>query len=1122
MRGAFVPSRRSLSVALVTVALFAGAPSCTPGEKITVLLPAVDDVTSCGVAVRFQLTGSFDLSTLEATLNFQPLLIEGSGPVYDVFVDPGFPLQATNQLLVKADRTSDGLTMTSGKAFDYTPPQASARVITSTAELVTGPLANGRLGDYLLENGCARFVVQNVDPVGRDFNQVGAFGGNLIDAEIVTDGVRGGNDNFWEVQPAVNIETVVRADSIMVVNDGTDGNPAVVQSCGPDDLLDGINPSSAVADVGAPPLSAAIDDKDYEIDGCTSYILDRGTRTLQLKTLLTSSEAVNVPLFPGDYVSGAGSLEQWTPLAAQTPQVAEGGIGELLANFGIDGLTYFGFDEAEGVDYALVTPHLASMPGQPSSSFTTSGVSYVMFQQPIPFALFGFPSAHTLLAGGTFEFNRWFSVGDGSASNAIEVQIALEGGAAGLLRVCVTSGATGQDPVESARVVAARDATGGTTGPNVLRGHWITGAGGCSQGRLPAGNYLVAAAKEGFPYEGGGSTAVFTLVNVPAGGSVEHAVTLPQTGKLSVSVTDESGSPTPARVGVVGFDPSPEPILSASLLGLLNLTSSVFADVTRDSVPAGFSRTEYAGLNGMLEIDLEPGTYQVAVSRGNEYSLHTEIVTVAAGATVPVNAQVVRVLDTPNFISSDYHVHLIDSPDSRISAHSRILSMAGEGVENIVATDHSVITDLNPIIASLGFGAYVHSTPGEEITTFDTGHYNAYPQGLDPSAAQTRGATDWAGSEPPGQDFPSNGNYILTPAQIEALVLGDPDNASLGTVVQINHIGSHFSPLKIDTSLVPPASVMAAGDPEAFRLDPTVTNFFHPFPALELWNGMTIGHQNEFLLERIGIWMNLLNQGFATTAIADTDTHTYHTLRQGGARSWTPSSTDAPASISDAQIGMAISTGKAVGGQGIFVLARLVADSTGETTGFELGDQLIGFNGPGAGDLRPGVTTTNAEVHLDIDIQAPAWAPYDTIEIYTNSATTVAGSNGGVPVLFGAVPDMTLTLGAGDFTRTTVDKSPPGPTIPGAFRYETQKRVTFAGGTALTEDTWMVVLVKGTNGVSPPMFPVHASGVDLVANPDVTTLADVTAADAGIRALGHTNALYVDMDGTPGFDPPIP
>ena len=66
----------------------------------------------------------------------------------------------------------------------------------------------------------------------------------------------------------------------------------------------------------------------------------------------------------------------------------------------------------------------------------------------------------------------------------------------------------------------------------------------------------------------------------------------------------------------------------------------------------------------------------------------------------------------------------------------------------------------------------------------------------------------------------------------------------------------------------------------------------------------------------------------------------------------------------------------------------------------------------------------------------------------------------------------------------------------------------------------LVVIVKGTQGVSPPMFPVMADGVSLAQNPTLTDLETVTAAENGIRALGTTNALYVDVDQNGVFDPP--
>jgi hypothetical protein len=127
-----------------------------------------------------------------------------------------------------------------------------------------------------------------------------------------------------------------------------------------------------------------------------------------------------------------------------------------------------------------------------------------------------------------------------------------------------------------------------------------------------------------------------------------------------------------------------------------------------------------------------------------------------------------------------------------VALRTRALSFAAEGVENVVATDHDAITDLTPTITANGLGSFLGSTIGEEITSFDYGHYNAYPQGEDPTRV-SNGSTDWGGAAPAGLDFPAYGNHPLTPAQIEAAALAKPQNAGLETVVQINHIGSHFT-----------------------------------------------------------------------------------------------------------------------------------------------------------------------------------------------------------------------------------------------------------------------------------------------------------------------------------------
>src|SRR6185369_15762997 len=140
----------------------------------------------------------------------------------------------TPSLTATATATQTG---TATASPTVTPPRAIARRITDPADLITGPLADGRIGDYLLANDVARFIIQ--DAPQRDLYSVGTYGGNLIDAELIG---HPGLDNFLEIQPAVQIETVINAQTVVIVNDGSDGAPAVVRSCGPDDVLDFVNP----------------------------------------------------------------------------------------------------------------------------------------------------------------------------------------------------------------------------------------------------------------------------------------------------------------------------------------------------------------------------------------------------------------------------------------------------------------------------------------------------------------------------------------------------------------------------------------------------------------------------------------------------------------------------------------------------------------------------------------------------------------------------------------------------------------------------------------------------------------------------------------------------------------
>jgi hypothetical protein len=510
------------------------------------------------------------------------------GRTGNALFEPGPPLRDDNEIVVTVEDLDGALRM-DRLAFRWLPPKARARRIVDAADCVQGPLADCRPGDWLLENEDARFVIQDVGQ--RDFHSIGAFGGNLIDAERVVGGVRQGKDNFFEVQPSLNIETVVNAQSAEIVNDGQDGLPAVVRSCGPDDLMDYVNPS-AVVQVAGGIFPEGVDDLDLPIEACTDWVLRAGENWVALDTTIFNLGDDELGLYPGDYVNGMGELEQWVSPVAVNRSF---GVGESVATFGNQLFAYYGFDEAEGSSYGLVTPVIPlPRPLQPlsSTSFTQSGVSFVLHLHSIPSVLFfGAGPLFFVPPNGSLDFSRQFVVGSGSGADLVTASLSIEGASSGTLRGCVTGGGV---PLPGARVAVGvnnpTDGDAGGPGLEVLRSHFVTDADGCYEGRLRPGSYLVAAAKEGFPYEGGASAPQLHTVTIGAGGDTQRNFALPVTGRLRVEVQDSGADPLPARLTVVGFDPSPEPLLRASVLAENDVTTAVFYDIA-DRVPTGLSRT---------------------------------------------------------------------------------------------------------------------------------------------------------------------------------------------------------------------------------------------------------------------------------------------------------------------------------------------------------------------------------------------------------------------------------------------------------------------------------------------------------------------------------------------------
>ena len=968
-----------------------------------------------------------------------------------------------------------------------TPPNAEARLITDPNDLIGGPLARGVVGDYLMENGRIRVIIQKPQ---RDISAgVGQFGGNIIDADLER-GAAPGRDMFYEWAFQLNTENTANYQSVVVLNDGSDGNAAVIRATGPDDLWDIVNPSSQVADFGFP-FPSELDDTDQPVTITTDYILEPGENALRIETTVINNDPNALDFFLGDLM-GSFAQEPFHPgYGIGEPLVAaEGGCAAATP---CDFVAWAGEGETGGVSYGYIHDIAGT------STFNTAGISVAILGESVLETLLGLNTANFPVAGGggTVTVTRYLAVGQGAVSDIVDIRNRLNGIPNGTVKGRVTLNGVG---VADAEVVALGDPD---NGPNEFGGfldlnvvsHFRTDAGGNYQGTLPSldPDYELRVNLDGHLF-GSPDPASISVVE---GGTVTQDFTLSEPCSLRVTIEDESQSPIAAKVSVVGFDPSPDPGNTQSILGAVNNDTGVFGR-PKDLFPYGLARVIFVDDSGDSgDVPLEPGDYQLVVSHGTEYSTHIEDISCVSGSPVLVEAMVAHVLDTTGFISGDFHVHSFDSFDCAITRNQRIVTMLAEGVDFFTPADHEIRVDFTGDIAALGVSDLLGTATNNEITSPDYGHFGGFPVPVDPNRA-SGGAVDWAREAPPGEDFPSFGNYGLSPGEIYAAVASAPGEQA----VHIHHVASFFDGgLRFDTGLTPPEST---GDPNVLRLDPSVGNFWDPgFTAMELWIQTSRGQDfGNFLGENMGNWFNLLNQGIVKTGFGDSDTHHAITVQSGFPRAMIASPSDDPGDLSALAetLAMNLNDGRVVSTNAPFMRV------TGEGDPSEMGGLALGMDTV--------IRATGGSASVTVEIQSPTWAEFDRVEFYVNSETVKSDPNDrpGLPPLYGICPDFVQT-DPNDFTVTTVP-------VNGSARLEATVTLSLSG---LTEDTWVVAVVKGTDGVSCPLFPVVPNSLSESANPTLTELKACDLGDPpelGVNALAFSNPLFFDVDGNGDYDAP--
>lgn len=375
---------------------------------------------------------------------------------------------------------------------------------------------------------------------------------------------------------------------------------------------------------------------------------------------------------------------------------------------------------------------------------------------------------------------------------------------------------------------------------------------------------------------------------------------------LEIVVTDaETGDPLPCRLTLVD---------TAEALAPLQPTS--------EQRVAARTGVVYTG-DGKTRLGVTPGDYILYASRGFEYSVAWQACSIRAGETQRVALQIRREVPTPGLIACDTHIHTLTfSKHGDATIDERMLTIAGEGIELAVATDHNVQVDYTEAAARTATAAQFRAVVGNEVTT-QVGHFNAFPVRADGPVPDAQ-LTDWAALL----------HNIRSVTGAKVVTLNHPRDAHQNF--------TPFGPANFDASL------------GVFKSD---ENF--DCNAIEVVTSAAM-QSDIMLLYRD--WFALLNHGMRIGGIAASDTHHVSEFILGQARTYVASRANRPSEIDLDEIWDS------------YLKGRLLV-SLGLLTQVKVDDRF------GVGDLA---TKLGDEIKVAIEVLGPSWVTADRVELFAN------------------------------------------------------------------------------------------------------------------------------------------
>ena len=172
--------------------------------------------------------------------------------------------------------------------------EVRAGVITDDEALFGGIGAEGQPGDVKIYNDRVAFIIQSA----RDGGFMSTYGGNVIDADIIRDGI--GRDLVIEWAPNFGFGRFVDPDTVRVASDGREGT-ACIRVVGHEAPFEYLSGAFEVAH------------NDLGLRVVTDYILKPDSYLLEVRSTVTATEG-SASFQPGDILSGAREIaDAWEP-----------------------------------------------------------------------------------------------------------------------------------------------------------------------------------------------------------------------------------------------------------------------------------------------------------------------------------------------------------------------------------------------------------------------------------------------------------------------------------------------------------------------------------------------------------------------------------------------------------------------------------------------------------------------------------------------------------------------------------------------------------------------------------------------------------------------------------------